>query len=164
LQLQILPISKDNTQIHAESATNREFFNGILRLRNTSPVEHTCNAIYRGGKHKAIHWAEQAILGANGSAMRFLTIYKVVLGPVLLAQGRRIRRTALRLAEAAGERSGFVVIESALPELKLLFVGTPPWLAWALGISPLPWHLRSPLSSQIDLSDPFGGNCWPSQV
>ena len=55
--------------------------------------------------------------------MRFLTICKVVLGPVLLAQGRRVRRTALRLAEAAGERSGLVVIESALPELKLLFVG-----------------------------------------
>ncbi len=67
--------------------------------------------------------AEQPILGPNGSAMRFLTIYKVVLGPVLLAQGRRVRRTALRLAEAAGERSGLVVIESALPELKLLFVG-----------------------------------------
>jgi hypothetical protein len=52
-----------------------------------------------------------------------LTICKVVLGPVLLAQGQRVRRTALRLTEAAGERSGLVVIESALPELKLFFVG-----------------------------------------
>ena len=55
--------------------------------------------------------------------MRFMLISKVVLGPVLLAQGRRVRRTALRLAEAAGERSGLVVIDSSQPELKLLFVG-----------------------------------------
>ena len=55
--------------------------------------------------------------------MRFMLISKVVLGPVLLAQGRRVRRTALRLAEAAGERSGLVVIDSVQPELKLLFVG-----------------------------------------
>jgi hypothetical protein len=69
--------------------------------------------------------------------MRFLTIYKVVLGPVLLAQGRRVRRTALRLAEAAGERSGLVVIESALPELKLLFVGDSTIVGF-----PLPVELR----------------------
>jgi len=55
--------------------------------------------------------------------MRGMSIYKAVLGPVLLMQGRRVRRTALRLAEAVGRRSGLVVIESAQPELKLLFVG-----------------------------------------
>jgi lysophospholipase L1-like esterase len=52
-----------------------------------------------------------------------MSIYKVVLGPVLLAQGRRVRRTALRLPEAAGQRTGLIVIESVQSELKLLFVG-----------------------------------------
>lgn len=61
--------------------------------------------------------------------MRFMLIYKVMLGPVLLAQGRRARRTALRLAEAAGERSGLVVVESAEPEapnhfLRCLTIGS----------------------------------------
>ncbi len=55
--------------------------------------------------------------------MTLSLIYKVLLGPVLLAQGRRLRRTALRLAEAAGERSGLVAVESPEPELRLLFVG-----------------------------------------
>jgi lysophospholipase L1-like esterase len=55
--------------------------------------------------------------------MRWLAIYKIVLAPVLLAQGRRVRRTALRLPEAAGERSGLVVVEGAQSVLKLLFVG-----------------------------------------
>jgi len=46
--------------------------------------------------------------------------------PVPLEQGRKARRTARRLAEAAGERTGFVVIESAEPELKLyLSIGRP---------------------------------------
>lgn len=55
--------------------------------------------------------------------MRLTLIYKAVLGPVLLAQGRRLRRTALRLSEAAGERSGTVTVQGSPPELKLLFVG-----------------------------------------
>jgi lysophospholipase L1-like esterase len=49
-------------------------------------------------------------------------IYKMMLGPVLLAQGRKMRRTALRLPEAAGERTG-VVLSGGKSELKLLFVG-----------------------------------------
>ncbi|MGN6649383.1 SGNH/GDSL hydrolase family protein [Trinickia sp.] len=53
-----------------------------------------------------------------------LTLYKIVLGPVLLAQARWLRATALRLPEAAGPRSG---VEgegrvSAVP-LRLLVVG-----------------------------------------
>jgi lysophospholipase L1-like esterase len=55
--------------------------------------------------------------------MRLLPIYKVILAPLLLAQGRRMRRTALRLPEAEGPRTGLIVVESSLPELKLLFVG-----------------------------------------
>ncbi|WP_213803689.1 SGNH/GDSL hydrolase family protein [Granulicella sp. dw_53] len=55
--------------------------------------------------------------------MRLTTLYKLLLGPVLLAQGRRLRRTALRLKEAEGERSGIVTIEGSQSPLKLLFVG-----------------------------------------
>ena len=55
--------------------------------------------------------------------MRLLPIYKILLGPVLLVQGRRVRRTALRLAEAVGERMGLVEIAGDQPELRLLFVG-----------------------------------------
>ncbi|NYF89212.1 SGNH/GDSL hydrolase family protein [Tunturiibacter empetritectus] len=50
-------------------------------------------------------------------------IYKIVLGPLLLAQGRTMRRTARRLAEAAGERTGVILAEGNQSELKLLFVG-----------------------------------------
>jgi lysophospholipase L1-like esterase len=50
-------------------------------------------------------------------------IYKLVLSPMLLVQGRRMRRTALRLPEAAGQRTGVFLNESSQPELKLLFVG-----------------------------------------
>jgi lysophospholipase L1-like esterase len=46
-----------------------------------------------------------------------------MLAPILLAQGRRMRRTALRLPEAAGERSGLVLAGDGPPALRLLFVG-----------------------------------------
>jgi lysophospholipase L1-like esterase len=52
-----------------------------------------------------------------------IPISKILLGPVLLAQARRMRLTALRLPEAAGERSGLIVVEGAQIELGLLFVG-----------------------------------------
>jgi lysophospholipase L1-like esterase len=47
---------------------------------------------------------------------------KLTLGPLLLWQGRRLRRTALRLPEAAGPRDGAVVAPSAQP-LRILVVG-----------------------------------------
>jgi len=52
--------------------------------------------------------------------MRRIWIYKMLLGPVLLVQGRRMRRTALRLPEAAGERAGVVALEGDSCDLKLL--------------------------------------------
>jgi hypothetical protein len=55
--------------------------------------------------------------------MRTVWIYKMMLGPVLLAQGKKMRRTALRLPEAAGQRTGVVLCEGNKSELKLLFVG-----------------------------------------
>jgi lysophospholipase L1-like esterase len=55
--------------------------------------------------------------------MTRLDLCKFVLAPVLLAQGRRLRQSALRLPEPDGKRAGVVVIENGLAELNLLFVG-----------------------------------------
>jgi lysophospholipase L1-like esterase len=55
--------------------------------------------------------------------MRTMWIYKTLLGPVLLAQGKKMRRTALRLPEAIGQRTGVALSEGSKSELKLLFVG-----------------------------------------
>jgi lysophospholipase L1-like esterase len=56
------------------------------------------------------------------SARTMLTLYKIALAPALLMQGARLRRTALRLPEAAGPRSGRVGAGDAAP-LRLLFIG-----------------------------------------
>ncbi len=56
-----------------------------------------------------------------------LVAYKLLLGPILIVQGRRLRATALRLPEASGPREG--VIQSThsnakvTAPLRLLFVG-----------------------------------------
>jgi lysophospholipase L1-like esterase len=55
--------------------------------------------------------------------MIVMNIYRILLGPVLVVQGRHLRRMALRLPEAAGDRAGVVLNEGAGSELKLLFVG-----------------------------------------
>ena len=52
-----------------------------------------------------------------------LNLYNYTLGPILLAQGKWLRRTAIRLPEAAGPRDGTVGSESELPPVRLLFVG-----------------------------------------
>lgn len=52
-----------------------------------------------------------------------LTLYKYALGPILLAQSRRLRKTALRLPEAAGPRAGSIPAAGATTPLRLLFVG-----------------------------------------
>ncbi|CAB3766681.1 lipase [Burkholderia paludis] len=53
-----------------------------------------------------------------------LRLYKLVLGPVLLIQARRLRRTALRLPEAAGPRCGSEGLRDApQPALRILVVG-----------------------------------------
>lgn len=49
------------------------------------------------------------------------SLTKILLGPVLLIQGRRVRKQALRLPEAGGPRCG--MIGQAGPPLRLLFVG-----------------------------------------
>ncbi|MEZ5728484.1 MAG: SGNH/GDSL hydrolase family protein [Burkholderiaceae bacterium] len=50
------------------------------------------------------------------------TIYKIALAPALLLQGARLRKTALRLPEARGPRSGRVGAGDA-PVLRVLFLG-----------------------------------------
>lgn len=52
-----------------------------------------------------------------------LKFYKGLLAPVLLAQGARLRRSALRLPEAAGQRSGQIAGRGDDPPIRLLFVG-----------------------------------------
>jgi lysophospholipase L1-like esterase len=52
-----------------------------------------------------------------------LGLYKIVLGPLLLWQARTIRRTALRLPEAAGPRTGVAGEPVGGKPLRLLFVG-----------------------------------------
>jgi lysophospholipase L1-like esterase len=55
--------------------------------------------------------------------MRYLSILKVLLGPILLMQGRQTKRTALRLPEAEGQRHGSFSQEGCDKPLSLLFVG-----------------------------------------
>lgn len=52
-----------------------------------------------------------------------LKLYKGLLAPLLLAQGLRLRRSALRLPEAAGQRSGQIAGRNDEPPIRLLFVG-----------------------------------------
>lgn len=53
-----------------------------------------------------------------------LPLYKLVLGPILLMQARRLRRTALRLPEAAGPRYGSEGEPDAQqPPLRILVIG-----------------------------------------
>lgn len=56
------------------------------------------------------------------ASSRMLTLWKFLLGPLLLLQGARLRRTALRLPEAAGPRAGQFGPSSGEP-LRLLFIG-----------------------------------------
>lgn len=51
-----------------------------------------------------------------------LTFYKVALAPALLLQGLHLRKTALRLPEARGPRSG-TIGTAAMAPLRLLFIG-----------------------------------------
>jgi lysophospholipase L1-like esterase len=72
-----------------------------------------------------------------------LSLCKIMLAPVLLAQGRTMRRTALRLAEAKGDRTGFIAVENSLSVLKLLFVGDSTMAG--VGVE----HQSAALASQV---------------
>jgi lysophospholipase L1-like esterase len=79
-------------------------------------------------------------------------IYKMLLGPVLLAQGKKMRRTALRLPEATGQRTGVVVSEGSRSELKLLFVGdsTMAGVGVRHQTAALAFQVASILAKQLD--------------
>lgn len=74
-----------------------------------------------------------------------LTLYKLALGPVLLAQARWLRATALRLPEAAGPRSG-VEGEGGMPgpPLRILIVGDSS--AAGVGVEEQAHALAQPLA------------------
>jgi lysophospholipase L1-like esterase len=86
--------------------------------------------------------------------MRMLWFYKMLLGPVLMAQGRRMRRTALRLPEAAGLRAGVISSEGNQTELRLLFVGDSAMAG--VGVqnqtAALPFQVASILADQLGRS------------
>lgn len=52
-----------------------------------------------------------------------LVLLRYLLAPILLAQAARVRRTAPRLPEAAGQRFGLVPGRAPGPPIRLLFVG-----------------------------------------
>jgi lysophospholipase L1-like esterase len=52
-----------------------------------------------------------------------LTFYKGLLGPLLLLQGSRVRKTVLRLPEAVGPRVGIAGGSINTPPLRVLFIG-----------------------------------------
>lgn len=53
-----------------------------------------------------------------------LTVYKAILAPALILQGKYLRKTAIRLPEPAGDRSGLIAVEGRSSQpLRLLFVG-----------------------------------------
>ena len=52
-----------------------------------------------------------------------LNLFKYSLGPILFLQSRHLRKTALRLPEAAGPRAGSIAAFSSARPLRLLFVG-----------------------------------------
>lgn len=52
-----------------------------------------------------------------------LRLYKYCLGPILLIQSRRLRKTALRLPEAEGPRDGSIMSTNEARPIRLLFVG-----------------------------------------
>ncbi len=74
-----------------------------------------------------------------------LTLYKFGLGPVLLAQARRLRKTALRLPEAAGPRHGVEGAQCATgAPLRILVVGDSS--AAGVGVDEQSQALAQPLA------------------
>jgi lysophospholipase L1-like esterase len=82
------------------------------------------------------------------------SFYKFALGPVLLAQGSKMRRTTLRLPEAAGQRDGHILIGSEPTELRLLFVGDSTMAG--VGVEhqtcALPFQVATSLATRLDRS------------
>ncbi|QNB05604.1 SGNH/GDSL hydrolase family protein [Herbaspirillum frisingense] len=82
-----------------------------------------------------------------------LILAKILLGPLLLLQGRRLRKTALRLPEASGPRSGveipasYVSASAATAPLRVLVVGDSS--AAGVGVEHQEQALAQPLARQL---------------
>ncbi len=76
-----------------------------------------------------------------------LLIGKLLLGPILLLQGRRVRRTALRLPEAAGARSGVEGTSFDGAPLRLLVLGDSS--AAGVGVAHQSLALAQPLAQEL---------------
>lgn len=75
-----------------------------------------------------------------------LMLYKTTLAPALLWQGRRLRRTALRLPEPEGERHGLVPGDPAHDTVRLLVIGDSS--AAGVGVD----HQREALAEPIAMA------------
>ncbi len=76
-----------------------------------------------------------------------LLFSKILLSPILLLQGRRVRATALRLPEAAGLRSGVEGGDFAGAPLRLLVMGDSS--AAGVGVPMQEQALAQPLAQQL---------------
>jgi lysophospholipase L1-like esterase len=77
-----------------------------------------------------------------------LNVYKAALGPILLAQARWLRRTALRLPEAVGPRNGIEGESNSLAEpLRILVVGDSS--AAGVGVSEQAHALAQPVAKLL---------------
>ena len=77
-----------------------------------------------------------------------LPLFKLVLGPILLIQARRLRRTALRLPEAAGPRCGSEGVEDTRhPALRILIVGDSS--AAGVGVDDQTQALAQPIAKRL---------------
>jgi lysophospholipase L1-like esterase len=81
-----------------------------------------------------------------------LVAAKFALGPVLLPQARWLRRTALRLPEAAGPREG--VEGKGEPKLRVLVVGDSS--AAGVGVAEQRQALALPLAKELSLREGYG--------
>src|ERR1700761_2702487 len=79
-----------------------------------------------------------------------LNLYKTALGPILLLQARWLRRTALRLPEAAGPRNGIEgegECDSLTAPLRILIVGDSS--AAGVGVSSQAEALAQPVAKLL---------------
>lgn len=76
-----------------------------------------------------------------------LVIGKILFGPVLLFQGKRVRRTALRLPEAAGRRTGLEGTTFGGAALRLLVLGDSS--AAGVGVEHQEQALAQPLAQEL---------------
>jgi lysophospholipase L1-like esterase len=108
----------------------------------------------RFGRHASIV-GDPGLRRGDNQMNPALVAAKLALGPVLLPQAKWVRRTALRLPEAAGEREG--VAGAGETKMRLLVVGDSS--AAGVGVGTQAQALALPLASEI-ASRIRGGVAW----